>query len=234
MKEQNLKTHKTMNSLLKCCLCLAMTFSLNALAQERIELADGSTLSVFMVLPKDQLTEASPLVVLMGGGPDNASISKDTSQWLGSGFASRGWTVAVPISPSNRSFRGAQSNAKVEQLIAALQSRPGVKEGKVLLAGVSNGGMSALEIAKRDPPSYLGVVAVPALFSDSVKDKAFEEFPVYLRIGGQDQLGWADRFDATVANLTEAGVRLDAEVLDGAPHMFRMDWSTLGPWLEGL
>ncbi|MFT6294358.1 MAG: putative esterase [Glaciecola sp.] len=234
MKEQNLKTHKAMNSLLKCCLCLAVIFSLDALAQERIELADGSTLNVFLVLPKDQLTEASPLVILMGGGPGNASISKDTSQWLGSGFASRGWTVAVPISPSNRSFRGAQSNAKVEQLIVTLQSRPGIKEGKVLLAGVSNGGMSALEIAKRDPSSYLGVVAVPALFSDSVKDRAFEEFPVYLRIGGQDQLGWADRFDATVASLTEAGVRLDAEVLDGAPHMFRMDWSTLGPWLEGL
>ncbi|MFT4886669.1 MAG: putative esterase [Pseudohongiellaceae bacterium] len=213
-----------------------MSFSINASGQERIELADGSTLNVFMVLPKDQFTEVSPLVILMGGGPGNASISKDTSQWLGSGFASRGWTVAVPISPSNRSFRGAQGNAKVEQLIVMLQRRPGIKQGKVLLAGVSNGGMSALEIAQRNPSRYLGVAAVPALFSvnDSDKKKVFEGFPVYLRIGSQDQLGWADRFDATVASLTEAGARLDAEVLDGAPHMFRMDWSTLGPWLEDL
>jgi poly(3-hydroxybutyrate) depolymerase len=213
-----------------------MSFSINAAGQERIELADGSTLNVFMVLPKDQLTAVSPLVILLGGGSGNASISKDTSQWLGSGFASRGWTVAVPISPSNRSFRGAQGNAKVEQLIVMLQRRPGIKQGKVLLAGVSNGGMSALEIAQRDPSRYLGVAAVPALFSagDSDKKRVFERFPVYLRIGGQDQLGWADRFDATVASLTEAGARLDAEVLDGAPHMFRMDWSTLGPWLEDL
>ncbi len=75
-----------------------MSFSINAAGQERIELADGSTLNVFMVLPKDQLTEVSPLVILLGGWPGNASISKDTSQWLGSGFASRGRTVAVPIS----------------------------------------------------------------------------------------------------------------------------------------
>lgn len=229
-----------MNRLLKCCLCLAMTFSINAVGQERIELADGSTLNVFMVLPSEQVAQTSPLVILMGGGPGNASISKDTSQWLGSGFASRGWTVAVPISPSNRSFRGGQSNAKVEQLIDVLQQRTGIRAGKVLLAGVSNGGMSALEIAKRDASRYLGVVAVPALVSSSdsgvngSKDKAFEGFPIYLRIGGQDQLGWADRFDETVANLTEAGARLDAEVLDAAPHMFRMDWSTLGPWLEDL
>ena len=63
---------------------------------------------------------------------------------------------------------------------------------------------------------------------------SFDGLSIYLRIGGQDQLGWADKFDVTVANLNEAGARLDAEVLDGAPHMFRMDWATLGPWLEGL
>lgn len=233
-KEQNPKIPRIMNFLFKCCLCLAMALPINALGQERIELADGSVLNVFMVLPKEELREASPLVILMGGGPGNASISKDTSQWLGSGFASRGWTVAVPVSPSNRSFRGAQGNAVVEQLIDVLQQRPSIKAGKVLLAGVSNGGMSALEIAKRDASRYMGVVAVPALFTDKNKDQAFKRFPIYLRIGAQDQLGWADRFDATVASLTDAGARLDAEVLDGAPHMFRMDWTTLGPWLEEL
>ena len=59
--------------------------------------------------------------------------------------------------------------------------------------------------------------------------------PVLAPIGvgdGGDELGWADNFDETVASLTAAGVELDAGVLEGAPHMFRMDWSTLGPWLE--
>ena len=28
-----------------------------------------------------------------------------------------------------------------------------------------------------------------------------------------------------------AGVDLDAEILDGAPHMFRMDWESLDSWL---
>lgn len=225
-----------MIAMFKYLLCLTVMLSISAYGQERIELADGSILNVFMVLPENQPTEVepSPLVILMGGGPGNASISKDTSQWLGSGFANRGWTVAVPISPSNSSFRGGEGNAKVEQLIAALQQRPSIKPGKVLLAGVSNGGMSALEIAQRDPSRYLGVAAVPALFSGGDKEKVFDGLSVYLRIGGQDQLGWADRFDATVMKLTEAGARLDAEVLDGAPHMFRMDWSTLGPWLENL
>ena len=54
---------------------------------------------------------------------------------------------------------------------------------------------------------------------------------MYLRIGGADQLGWADRFGETVDALTEAGVDLDAAILDSAPHMFRMNWESLDAWL---
>ncbi len=202
------------------------------LAQERIELPDGSSLTVFMVRPAESSAEPSPLLILMGGGPGNASISRDTSIWLGSGFASRGWMVAVPVSPNNRAFRGFENNVKVAQLIDELQKRDDIANGRVMLAGISNGGMSALEIARRNPDEYLGVVAVPAVSSSVFDNKPLADFPVYLRIGGADELGWADRFDETVASFTEAGVDLDAAILDSAPHMFRMNWDSLEPWLD--
>lgn len=206
-----------------------------AVGQERVTLEDGSVLTVFIVAPDAEAPgQGYPLVILMGGGSGNASISRDTSQWLGSGFAERGWLVAVPVSPNNRAFRGRSNNAKVKQLIDALQQRGDVRSGKALLAGISNGGMSALEIARRDPDRYLGVAAIPALSASDTDNSALTGFPVYLRIGSADQLGWADRFDETVASLTAAGVQLDAELLYGAPHMFRMDWTTLEPWLEAL
>ncbi len=216
-------------SLLICL--LAVGFAPASLqAQERIVLANDVVLNVFMV--EAEASDApKPLVILMGGGPGNASISRDTSQWLGSGFAQRGWIVAVPISPNNRSFRGSENNEMISLLIDKLQQRDDVAAGKVLLAGVSNGGMSALEIARADPSRYFGVAAVPDLLSENGANAALQGFPVYLRIGGADQLGWADRFQETVAIFTAVGVELDAAILDGAPHMFRMDWSTLGPWL---
>ena len=201
-------------------------------AQERITLEDGSRLGVFMVKPAETSSQPAPLVVLMGGGPGNASISRDTSIWLGGGFAERGWMVAVPVSPNNRAFRGVDNNIKVEQLIAELQKRAEISSDKVLLAGISNGGMSALEIARRNPENYLGVAAVPALATSVVDNRSLSGFPVYLRIGGEDQLGWADRFDETANALTEAGVDLDAAILDSAPHMFRMNWESLDAWLE--
>ena len=200
-------------------------------AHERITLEDGSRLAVVVVQPAETSEIHAPLLNLMGGGPGNASISRDTSIWLGGGFAERGWLVAVPVSPNNRAFRGEENNGKVEQLITELQKRENVADGKVLLAGISNGGMSALEIARRNPQNYSGGAAVPALATSVVDNRPLAGFPVYLRIGGADQLGWADRFGETVDALTEAGVDLDAAILDSAPHMFRMNWESLDAWL---
>lgn len=213
-----------------CCALYPMTMQ----AQERITLQDGTVLNVFIKAHENESNAALPLVILMAGGPGNVSISQDTSRWLGSGFTERGWMVAVPISPNNRSFRGATNNTLISELIVELQKREDVAAGKVLLAGVSNGGMSALEIARRDPQKYFGVAAVPAISSTDTDNEALKDFPVYLRIGGADQLDWADRFDETVASLADAGVDLDADVLDGAPHMFRMEWESLGSWLQDI
>ena len=202
-----------------------------ALAQERVALADGETLAVFMVWP--EASEApGRLLILFGGGPGNASIAADTSRWLGSQFAARGWVVAAPVSPDNRSFRGPRNNERVVQLIEALQQRENIAPGKTMLAGISNGGFSALEIARRNPENYFGVIAVPALSSSEFDNRTLRDFPVYLRIGGEDELGWADRFDETVDALADAGVDLDAALLDSAGHMFQMNWLTLDPWLE--
>ncbi len=95
----------------QCYLVLiASIFCSMAYAQERITLGDGSHLSVYIVKPAQTLSEPSPLVILMGGVPGNASISRDTSIWQGGGFAERGWMVAVPVSPNNRAFRGDENN----------------------------------------------------------------------------------------------------------------------------
>ena len=78
----------------------------------------------------------------------------------------------------------------------------------------------------------MGVAAVPALATSVVDNRVLAGFPVYLIICGADQLGWAERFVETAEALTEAGVDLDAAILDSAPHMFRMNWESLEPWLE--
>ena len=100
--------------------------------------------------------------------------------------------------------------------------------------GISNGGISSLDIASRSPRDYLGIIAVPALASDSPQLAALENFPVFLRIGSEDRLGWGSRFNDTVRVLERAGVVLDAKLLQGTGHTFPLDWNDVDAWLGSL
>ena len=66
---------------------MALLANAEAFAQERITLEDKSVLNVFIAESMATGSDPKPLVILMGGGPGNLSISRDTSRWLGSEFA---------------------------------------------------------------------------------------------------------------------------------------------------
>jgi len=215
-------------------LLIATILSINvAVAQDKLELEDGSTIQYFLTLPEISAEAPLPLAVFMGGGSGNAPISYSVYRFYASELANLGWAVVVPISPDNRSFRGANVD-RVRELIGFLQQRDDVQEGKTLLAGISAGGMSALEIARRHPDEVLGIMAVPALVRDDTNLDSLAGMPVYLRIGSADELGWGMQYDATVEALEKAEVVLDADLLYGEPHMFGLDWDRVEPWLETL
>ena len=202
---------------------------------ERIEvaLADKPALGVYLLLPSAASNAPAPLMILMPGGSGEEALARDLQYWLGEEFAQRGWAVAIPVSPNQRSFRGA-NNALVPLLIDALQQDPRIASGKVLLAGISNGGMSALEIASAEPERFRGIVAVPALVPSGLNVEALAGMPIYLRIGDQDELTWMDRLDETAQSLRDGGAIVDSGLVFMSPHMFQMEWETLDPWLEAL
>ncbi|MBL4819754.1 MAG: hypothetical protein JKY98_02015 [Gammaproteobacteria bacterium] len=207
--------------------------SLNTYAQDKFTLSDGSIIEYYLAMPRNDNASSWPLAVFMGGGSGNKPISFEAYRFVGVELAEQGWAVVVPVSPNDRSFRGGNV-AKVRELIAGLQTRDEIKQGKTLLAGISAGGMSALEIARQNPEDYLGIMAVPAIVRDNARIDTLQGMPIYLRIGSEDQLDWAMQFDETVEKLQEAGAILDADIIYGAPHMFGMDWDSLGPWLDSI
>jgi dienelactone hydrolase len=221
--------------LVKICLLALLIGPAPGLAQESLELKDGWTIQYFLALPGEDSSRQSPwpLAVFMGGGSGNAPISYEVYRFYARELASLGWAVAVPVSPDNRSFRGANVD-RVRELVSVLQAREDVAQGKTLLAGISAGGMSALEIARRYPEEILAVMAVPALVRNAFNLKALAGMPVYLRIGSDDELGWGMQFEETVEALTEVGVKLDAQLLYGEPHMFGLDWDRVSDWLSTL
>ena len=215
----------------KCLLTLLLLMPISAFTQSAFELPGGVEMRSYFDTPDS--SGAYPLVVIMGGGPGDSRIASSSFRNHGEAFIDRGWAVAAPVSPDGQSFWGGNGE-KVRQLVALLKAREDIEDGPVLLMGISNGGISALDIASRNPGEYLGVIAVPALASNARQAAALENFPVFLRIGSDDRLGWGSRFDATVSVLEEAGVRLDARLLPNTGHTFPLDWDEVGPWLEAL
>lgn len=208
-------------------------FSSTPAFAERIEVAlgDESSLVVYQVLPEILTSEGAPLVILMPGGSGDEALARDLHFWLGEELAQRGWAVAVPVSPDSRSFRG-NNNRLIPLLAEALQKDARIADGKTLLAGISNGGMSALEVAALNPAAFRGVVAVPALVPERLDVNELEGIHIYLRIGDQDEMNWMNRFEETRDTLGAAGAIVDAGLVFMASHMFSMEWETLDPWLQ--
>lgn len=216
------------------CATLLFLYSHGSIA-ERIEVAlnDSPALGVYLLLPDTAISVPAPLLILMPGGSGEEALARDLQYWLGEEFQQRGWAVAIPVSPNQRSFRGA-NNTLVPKLIDVLQQDSRIAAGKVLLAGISNGGMSALEIASANPERFSGIVAVPALVPRGLAVDSLAGMPIYLRIGDQDEMTWMTRLDETAQTLREGGALVDAGLVFMAPHMFQMEWETLDPWLEAL
>jgi predicted esterase len=203
---------------------------ISAFTQSEFRLPDGSSLRAYFDTPGEGV---HPLVVIMGGGPGDERIAGSAFRNHGDEFIDRGWAVVAPVSPNGQSFWG-DNAGKVRDLITVLKERDDIADGAVLLMGVSNGGISAFDIAPRHANEYLGIIAVPALASDSPQLRALKDFPVFFRIGSEDRLGWGSRFEDTVRILERAGVKLDARLLQGIGHTFPLDWNELEPWLDSI
>lgn len=214
-------------------ICLLFCASLSYAERVQVTLSDGTTLGVYLLYPEPQANAPHPLVILMGGGSGEEGIARDVQGGVGQDLAGRGYVVAVPVSPNARSFRG-ENNRLIPLLIEALKKDERIRKGKSLLAGISNGGMSALEVAAASPHEYAGVMAIPALVPRGLNVSALAGMPIYLRIGDQDEAGWQDRLDETAATLRAAGAQVDAGLVFMSPHMFAMEWETLDPWLQAI
>jgi poly(3-hydroxybutyrate) depolymerase len=215
-------------------LCL-LTWPASAMARDRVKevvLDDGSTVKVFLFVPENSGDGPWPLCVLMSGGSGNEYVAR-AQFWLGRELSEHGWMIAVPVSPNNEPFTGT-NGLKIPKVISSLQQESDILPGKALLVGVSTGGSSALELAAQNPDQYQGVVAVPGMLKDTSMIGDMGGLPVYLRIGEDDVFRWDDRMPALVAALEAGNAKVDARVIKGGKHIFRLDWSELEPWLNSL
>lgn len=177
---------------------LLLPSRMQAAEPETLTLPDGGKIEVLVALPPPTVKETMGLVLCLGGGPGDRGQAESTLSFF-QGLVARGWVAVAPVSPDGKPLFGA-NGAKMPQLLELLQKRPGIPRGKVLLAGVSNGGIAAFEIAAMIPQQVLGVIALPGLLSPTTDLGAFRDMPVYLRLGAKDNLHW-DELDPWLSGI---------------------------------
>jgi dienelactone hydrolase len=197
-----------------------------------IELPAGDRITVLVERPTGTATNGFPLCVLLPGGPGTENLAKSALSGLGQQLVKRGWVVAAPVSPNGKPFYGGNGRM-IPGIVRALQADPAIGGGKALLAGLSNGGIAAFEVAGRDPTPFLGVVALPGVVRQQTDLKGLKGVRVFLRIGAKDELGWARAYHATRDRLVRAGAILDSKLVPKAGHGVPVDWAELDRWLSG-
>jgi predicted esterase len=215
-------------------LVLALHSSLLVAAEQTVQLSNGASIRLFFFEPDDQplASEPPPLAIFIAGGANNEFMAK-AQFWLGKEFVDRGWAIAVPISPDGRGFSSRDSST-LPQIIEKLHASHALQAGRPILVGMSSGGSEAIEIATISPEVFRGVVATPGRIKAGGALQNLAQLPFYIRIGEKDDFRWNRMLEPMTQTLLEAGAKVDAKIVEGARHVFQLDWESLDAWLDEL
>ncbi len=191
----------------------------------------GASIQTLGARPELPDGHQAPLCIVLPGGPGRMPQATGALRALGNDLAKRGWIVVVPVSPDGASFFG-DAAKQVLRVMDKMEEDPEVRPGKVLLAGLSNGGIAALQVASMAPDRVSGVIAVPGVLHPAVRLSGLKHLPVYIRIGADDYLKWGETYAPMVRQLKNVGARLDAKLLQGIGHGVPIEWDEIDRWIE--
>lgn len=185
----------------------------------------GDTTLELLVLEPDGFdpARAHPVLLALPPGGQSMRLARSAADSYWTTLASmRGWVVVSPAAPSGRLFVEDEGAALLTQLVERLGDLFAV-EGKVHLAGVSNGGKSAFKSAIENPQLYASLTVMPGVPPSSAlfeRLSSLEGLPVLMYVGEEDT-PWLKGSRATAARLKELGVDVELIVVPGDRHYLR-------------
>lgn len=171
----------------------------------------------------------TPVVLAFPPGAQTADVAdRALAQYFDAESKRRGFVVVCPIQNAEGGhFFGTAANGDdgaeaIPALLDHVATRVEVEDGRFLVCGPSNGGISALHVATRWPQRFRGVVAFPG-FSRVLDDGAalapLTRVPIALFAGGNDNPTWLERTEQTRARLAQLGaVSIESTVFAGEAH----------------
>ena len=174
-----------------------------------------------VVLPNGyDATKTYPGIIAFGGGPqDMKTVDGILSRNFQAEAEKRGYIVIAPAAPGGMLFF--ENGARIfPQFLKAILADYKIEGGKFHVAGPSNGGISAFQIAAANPRYFLSVTAFPGYLLDATPEKlqAMSKMCVFMYVGQFDPYHWhaamANEADALLAD----GAVARYTVEKGQPH----------------
>ncbi len=188
-----------------------------------MRLPDGTDLTYGLVLPEgfDPADEYPVLLAFPPGdqGPELMELLAEGT-YLPEALA-RGWVVLTPAAPDGVLFFQGSERTIAGFLDALTWLRP--EGGRIHIAGVSNGGISAFRVAGEMPDRVASVAVFPGFPSTAEDRAALEELaavPVAMWVGADD-VGWFEPMDEARRILERAGGTVRFDVRQGEGHILR-------------
>lgn len=183
----------------------------------------GLRLTYKVVLPNGyDPARTYPAVLVFTGGPQQLRMAEGTlnADWRQEAER-RGYILVSPGTPDGSLFfQGADRvfPSFLDQILKDYR----VKDGKLHVAGHSNGGLSAFHVAANYPKYFATLTGYPGLLdgADRAKAAAIKPLCIFMHVGDMDD-GWSGEMQRQSQELARAGYRIAFTVEKNQVHRLK-------------
>jgi len=211
---------------------LMLASSLQAQELKKLDLGNKENLDYLLQLPpKFDAKKPVRLLLALPPGPGTRKMADFMMDALGRAAAKKGYLVVSPIARGPKAFRG-EGSLDAKALLDAMEKHYRVIPDQVLVAGVSNGGRAAVQMASQWPERFGAVAVLPGAPTKDTKIDQLWGKPVYIRVGGKDKQGLRDASKAMNKQLIAQNCQVDYKELEGQDHVVDIDMKHFFAWAD--
>jgi poly(3-hydroxybutyrate) depolymerase len=178
-----------------------------------------------VILPNGyDASRAYPTVLAFGGGPQTMrTVDGGLDRYWRVEAERRGYVIVSPAAPDGQLFF--EGGARIfPQFLDMILHDYKVQGGKMHIAGVSNGGLSAFHVASLYPRYFWSVTGFPGLLDDatSAKVEALRPMCIYMHAGSRDT-DWRDSMKQQAELFQKKGYTVQFRVEENQDHVLDLD-----------